>query len=231
MTHLRSLLLLMVGGCGLISSDVTDFQLKTMPHMFTVDTGSYMVNQTAANAYLGQSCAGSASTECAQWVQSACTTNCSGSCDTTSQKCDLGLNVGVYQKIDLNAENPELSTTSKEPIVKVTIDAITYQVNDNSLNVDTPELTVYVAPMSVTSPTDPMAQAIGTIPAIPAGQSPGATNMMFTADGKANLATTMGNYMTPFNVIVGSTIVLKDGDPFPTGKLDAEVDITAHASW
>jgi len=230
MTYLRSCLLLLVGGCGLISSDVTDFQLRTMPHMFTVDTGSYMVNQTAANAYLGQSCAG-APTECAQWVQSACTTNCSGSCDTTTQKCDLGLNVGVYQKVDLNSENPELSTTSKEPVVKVTIDAITYQVNDNTLNVETPELTVYVAPMSVMSPSDPMAQAIGTIPAIPAMSTPVATNMMFTPDGKANLATVMGNYMTPFNVIVGSTIVLKDGDAFPTGKLTAEVDITAHASW
>lgn len=229
MTYLRCLFLL-VGGCGLISSDVTDFQLKTQPHMFTVDTGSYMVNQTAASAYLGQSCA-SAPTECAQWVQNACTTNCTGSCDTSTQKCDLGLDVGVYQKIDLSAENPELSTTSKQPIVKVTVDAITYQVNANTLNVATPELTVYVAPMSVMSPSDPMAVAIGTIPAIPAGATPVATNMMFTPDGKANLATTMGNYMTPFNVIVGTTIVLKDGDPFPTGKLTAEVDITAHASW
>jgi len=229
MTYLRCLLLL-VGGCGLISSDVTDFQLKSQPHMFTVDTGSYMVNQTAANTYLGQSCAG-APTECAQWVQSACTTNCSGSCDTASQKCDLGLNVGVYQKIDIYSENPEFAKASGH--VTVTVDALTYQVNDNSLNVETPELTVYIAPMSVMSPSDPMAMAIGTIPAIPPGPvtTPVSMNMMFTADGQANLATTMGNYMTPFNVIVGSTIVLKSGDAFPTGKLDAQVEITAHATW
>ena len=55
--------------------------------------------------------------------------------------------------------------------------------------------------------------------------------MMFTADGKQNLVTIMGNYMTPFNVIVGSTILIKSGDPIPTGKLTAEVDITAHASY
>src|SRR5438105_12847698 len=102
MTYLRFCLLLALGGCGLISSDVTNFQLKTQTHMFTVDASSYMVNQTAANTYLNQSCA-SAPTECAQWVQSACTTNCGGSCDTASQKCDLDLNIGVYQKVDLNS--------------------------------------------------------------------------------------------------------------------------------
>src|SRR3954471_1280051 len=85
MTYLRSCMFLLIGGCGLISSDVTDFTLKTQTHMFTGDASSYMFNQTAANTYLGQSCA-SAPTECAQWVQSACTTNCSGSCDMTTQK-------------------------------------------------------------------------------------------------------------------------------------------------
>jgi hypothetical protein len=230
MTYLRSCLLVVLGGCGLISSDVTDFTLKTQTHMFTVDASSYMVNQTAANAYLMQSCA-SAPTECAQWVQSACTTNCSGSCDMTTQKCDLGLDVGVYQKVDLNADNPELATVSKEPIVKVTIDSITYTVTENSLNVATPEMTVYVAPMSVMSPSDAMAQTVGTIPEVPAMTTVGSANMMFTPDGKQNLVTIMGSYMTPFNVIVGSTIVLKSGDPVPTGKLTAEVDITAHASY
>lgn len=229
MTYLRGLIFLL-GGCGLISSDVTDFQLKTQTHMFTVDASSYMVNQTAANTYLGQSCA-SAPTECAQWVQSACTTNCSGSCDMTSQKCDLGLEVGVYQKVDLNADNPELAQVAKQPVVTVTIDAITYTVTENTLNVATPAMTVYVAPMSVMMPSDPMVQAVGTIPEVSAMMTTGATNMMFTADGKHNLVTMMGSYMTPFNVIVGSTIVIKSGDPFPTGKLTAEVDITAHASY
>jgi hypothetical protein len=221
---------LLFGGCGLISSDVTDFQLKTQTHMFTVDASSYMVNQTAANTYLGQSCA-STPMECAQWVQSACTTNCSGTCDSTTQKCDLGLNIGVYQKVDLNSDNPELATVAKEPIVKVTIDTLTYSVTDNSLNVATPEMTIFVAPMSVMSPSDPTAESVGTIPAVAAMTTVAATNMMFTADGRTNLVTMMGDYKTPFNVIVGATIILKSGDPFPTGKLTAEVDITAHASY
>ncbi len=39
----------------------------------------------------------------------------------------------------------------------------------------------------------------------------------------------MSTFKTPFNVIVGATITLHDGDPVPTGKLDANVHIKAHA--
>src|SRR5678816_1436534 len=102
MTKLWICAALGAAGCGLISSDVTDFKLKTQEHMFTVDATMWMVNQTAANAYLGQSCA-SAPMECAQWVQSACTTSCSGSCDMTTQTCDLDLAVGVYKMVDFNS--------------------------------------------------------------------------------------------------------------------------------
>jgi hypothetical protein len=188
-----------------------------------------MVNQTAANAYLNQSCA-SAPTECAQWVQSACGTGCSGSCDVMSNTCDLDLQVGVYKMVDLNTDNPELATTAKEPVIKVSIDSINYVVPDNSLNVGTPGLTIYVAPMSVMSPSDPMAEAIGTIPGIPPNTTftqPMA--VQFTDTGKQRLVDIMGSYKTPFNIIVGSTITIKMGDMLPMGKLTAEVDITAHA--
>lgn len=232
MTYLRlttAALALGLGGCGLISSDVTNFTLKTQDKTFTVDTARWSVNQTAANTYLMQSCA-SAPTECAQWVQAACTTNCTGSCDTSSQMCDLGLDVSIYQGIDINADNPELAKTAKEPLIKVTIDSVTYSVTDNSLDVATPEMTIYVAPMSVMNPSDPSALSVGTIPPVPAMTTITATDMMFTADGKQNLVTTMGNYMTPFNVIVGATVLIKNGDQLPTGKLTANVHIAAHAS-
>ena len=44
-----------------------------------------------------------------------------------------------------------------------------YEVTSNTLNVETPPMTVYVAPMSVMDPEDPMAKLIGTIDAVPAG--------------------------------------------------------------
>lgn len=53
--------------------------------------------------------------------------------------------------------------------------------------------------------------------------------MTFTADGRANLVATMSTYKNPFNIIVGSKIVMSSGDMVPSGKLDAIVQIKAHA--
>jgi hypothetical protein len=39
----------------------------------------------------------------------------------------------------------------------------------------------------------------------------------------------MGTYKNPFNIIVGSQIVVGSGDMVPTGRLDALVTIKAHA--
>jgi hypothetical protein len=39
----------------------------------------------------------------------------------------------------------------------------------------------------------------------------------------------MSTYKNPFNVIVGSTLVISAGDMVPTGKLDAVIQIKAHA--
>ena len=52
---------------------------------------------------------------------------------------------------------------------------------------------------------------------------------VFTADGRANLTATMGNFKTPFNVIVGSTLSMTAGQPIPQGRLDAVIKIRAHA--
>ena len=39
----------------------------------------------------------------------------------------------------------------------------------------------------------------------------------------------MSTYKNPFNIIVGSDLRIEAGDPVPTGKLDAVVQIKAHA--
>src|SRR5215218_7176763 len=107
--------------------------------------------------------------------------------------------------IDLLSEKPELQSINDEPVIKVTIDSVTYEVNLNTLNVDTPAMEVYVAPMSVMDPNDPMAKHVGTIPSVAAGQTvltPQA--MTFTSGGKAELVSIMSTFKTPFNLIVGS---------------------------
>jgi hypothetical protein len=218
----------LISGCGLISSDVTNFDLTLPDKNFTIDASGWQVDQAAATQLTTTSCA-QAPAVCASAADQACPEDCTGRCGS-SQTCELDLDVGLYQMIDLLREKPELQSINDEPVIKVVVDSVTYEVTLNTLNVDTPAMEVYVAPMSVMDPNDPMARHVGTIPAVPAGQTiltP--QNMMFTSDGKAELVSIMSTFKTPFNLIVGSTLTVKSGTPVPSGRLDAVVHIKGHA--
>lgn len=213
-------------GCGLISSDVTDFDLTLPDKKFTIDAGSWQVDQTSVDTFTSMSCADSAMV-CASAAETACSEGCSGTCNA-QKKCDLSLDISLAQPVDLVNEEPALKTINNEPVIKVSIDSVTYEVTSNSLSVATPQMTVYVAPMSVV--TTDQATEIGSIPAVPAGWTTmGPQDVQFTATGKADLINIMSSFKTPFNVLVGSSILLTSGEPVPMGKLDAVVHIKAHA--
>ena len=132
--------------------------------------------------------------------------------------------------MDLTAEQPDLKIGSAASMVDVTIDSVTFEIDDNTLNIATPQLTIYVAPSSVTMP-GAGAQAIATIDSINASATTnGPVEVDFTDTGKAALSQALSTYQTPFNVLIGSSVTLAGGDPVPTGKLDAIVHIDAHAS-
>ncbi len=219
---------LVSGGCGLISSDVTNFDLTLPDKTFTIDASGWQVDETAAAALTATSCSQSPAV-CASAAEQACAEDCTGRCGS-SQTCELDLDVGLYQMIDLLREKPELQSINDEPVIKVTVDSVTYEVTLNTLNVDTPAMEVYVAPMSVMDPGDPLAKHVGTIPSVPAGTTVlTPTTMTFTANGKAELVNIMATFKTPFNLIVGSTLTVKAGAPVPSGRLDAVVHIKGHA--
>lgn len=234
MTHLRMRLGALVvaasaSSCGLISDDVADFNLDLPDKKFSIDASSWNVDDAEAQALLSTDCS-AAPNVCNTAAQMACEMNCSGTCSATTQKCELSLDVGLHQAINLVQEKPELKSINDQPVIKVTIDSVTYDVTANTLNVVTPDIAVYVAPSTVMKPSDPGAIKIGTIEAVPAG---GTTDkpreVTFTADGKAKLVSMMSSFKTPFNVIVGGTIVVKEGQVVPSGKLDAVIRIRAHA--
>jgi hypothetical protein len=221
--------LALVSGCGLISSDVTNFDLTLPDKNFSVDAESWDVTDQEAQAVLATDCSGNPGL-CNAAAEAACPMNCSGTCNGTSQTCDLALDVSLYQGVDLLMEKPELQSINDEPVIKVEIDSVTWEVTSNTLNVATPPMTVFVAPMSVMDPASPDARAVGTIDAVGPGEvTDGPRQIAFTATGKADLIAAMSTFKTPFNVIVGSTIVVTSGTPFPQGKLDAVVHIKGHA--
>lgn len=213
--------------CGLISSDVADFDLTLPDKSFSIDASGWQVDQAQANTLLNTSCGGMPSI-CAMAAQNVCDASCSASCNA-SQRCELALDVSLYKTIDLVTEKPELKTINDQPVIKVTLDSVNYAVTTNTLNVATPELEVKVAPTSVMDPKSPEAELIGTIPAVPAGATVASMPVQFTDAGKAKLIAMMSTFKTPFNVIVGSTLTVTAGQMVPQGKLDAVIRIRAHA--
>ena len=217
-----------LSGCGLIDSDVTNFDLTLPDKQFSVDASGWQVNQSQADAFLMTNCSG-APTVCMTAATNACPMNCTGTCSSATNTCELGLDVGLYKTIDLVTEKPELKEINDRAVIEVEIDAVTYAVTANTLNVETPEMKVYVAPMAIMDPDDPMAKHIGTIAPVPAGAMVAPRDMTFTTTGRADLIAIMSSYKNPFNIIVGSQIVIGSGDMVPTGRLDAVVQIKAHA--
>ncbi|HEY5922172.1 MAG TPA: hypothetical protein VIV11_10900 [Kofleriaceae bacterium] len=231
MIYLRLWILALVPACGLIDSDVTNFNLDLPDKQFSVDASGWQVNQMAADTFLNMSCSSSPSI-CSSAATQACPMNCSGRCGASS-RCELELNISAYKGIDLVTEKPELKQIDDRPVISVEVDSVRYTVTANTLNVNTPEMGVYVAPITVMDPKDPMAKQIGIIEAVPAGATVAAKDMAYTPNGKQTLVDTMSSYKSPFNVIVGTSatnpIVITAGQPVPMGKLDAVIQIRAHA--
>jgi len=219
-----------LSGCGLISSNAVTYDLDLPAQKFSVDASGWQLSEKATSSYLSKSCVDTP-TLCATAAASACPMNCTGTCDATSNTCDLGLEIAVHQTIDLVSQKPELNNVdAATSILQVTVDSVTYEVSANTLDYDTPELAVYVAASSVMDPDDPAAHQIGTIPLIAKGTTRTTAEMQFTERGQAQLTATLSNFKNPFNVIVGGALKLSAGDPIPYGKLDANVTIRAHAS-
>jgi hypothetical protein len=216
-----------LGGCGLISSDVTNFNLQLPDKMFTIDATGWTIKQSDADAALAMMC--SSSEKCNGAVQRFCTMDCSGTCNA-NQFCDVSLDINRSQTVNLLNEQPDLKSIDNESAVKVTIDSVTYDVLSNTLDVDTPEISLYVAPNSVLKTTDAAAIKIGSIASIPAGwttHEPVAVK--FTPTGQADLIKQMSSFKTPFNVLESSSIVISQGQKVPMGKLEAVVHIKGHA--
>src|SRR4051794_20936736 len=115
------------GGCGLISSDVTNFDLTLPDKKFTIDASGWNVKQADADRVLALSC--SSDTVCNSAVLQACAMGCSGVCSPAPPRtCELSLDVSLSQKVDLVMEKPELKSINDEPVIKVTVDSVTYDV-------------------------------------------------------------------------------------------------------
>jgi hypothetical protein len=215
-----------LAGCGVIDPNITRFDLRLPERMFTVDTDQWQL--TGSGAVLPDVPCSADPTICETEVEAMCGVDqCTGMCVAGS--CQMVVQVTLWRMVDLYAENPELETINEQPLVDVTIESVHYAVTENTLNVDTPAFTLYMAPANVMTPTDPAAREAGVIPPIPAGSQQAQTDIMVSSAQEQTLEDFMRDYQTPFNLIISGTITVAPGDPIPTGRITADVGVDASA--
>ncbi len=213
--------------CGLIDPNIADFDLSLPEKEIVIDTGQW--NLSTDSTMPAIDCSESAGV-CSLGVSELCGAEgiCFGTCGTRDT-CDVKILVNLWRTFDLTTDKPELAEIEGQPLVSITIQSIGYKVTENTLNVDSPPMVVYVAPNNIMSPGDPQAQAIGNIPSIPAGMTSGEMEVNLTDNGRQLLSDYMKNYSVPFNLVIGSEVDVAAGDVVPTGKMTAVVLVSAVA--
>lgn len=210
----------------MIDSDITRFDLRVSEKKFTVDTAQWEL--TSESEFPAIDCTDMPGL-CSAGISEACGNEalCFGSCDGTN--CQALVLVALFQSVNLTEERPELDDIAKQPLIEVHVERIYYDVEENTLSQATPELSLYVAPVSVMSPGDPLARLVGRIQPVPAGDTPSDLNLIVDETGRRNMEEFMGDYKAEFNVIVGGQVALSAGDPVPVGSLRASVTVDAYA--
>ncbi|MBT8495124.1 MAG: hypothetical protein KJO07_18910 [Deltaproteobacteria bacterium] len=216
---------LAIGGCGLVDSDVTNFDISLPQKTLTVDTAQWQLTSEAN--FPAVDCSGNEQV-CAATQGDFCgSDDCAASCDGSN--CQLTIAIDLFKDFDLASENPALQDLDDMALISVSIDKIFFQVSANTLNIDTPPMGVYIAPMTVMSPSDDGAIRFGEIPAVVAGTTLAEAELILDEDGEQTVQSFLEDWSTPFNIIVAADVVVAAGDPVPTGALDAAVRVNATA--
>ncbi len=216
-----------VAGCGLIDPDIGDFPLRFPTQSVTVDSSDWEL--TTDDEVPAIECADVPGV-CNEAVLEYCGAEgiCFGSCDGTY--CETAVVISLWHTVDLEETNhDEFQRIEDQPVISVNIDDVRYAVGENTFNVPSPELGVYVAPRTVMDHGSPQAKLIGTIPALEAGARVDGEPLEFTEDGRDDFEEFLADFRTPFNLIIGGRLDLSAGDPVPQGRLQAEVNVSATA--
>jgi hypothetical protein len=216
-----------LSGCGLIDPDIGDFALRFPTQSVTVDSSDWEL--TADEEIPAIECADVPGV-CNEAVLEYCAAEgiCFGSCD--GAYCEAAVVISLWHTIDLAETNhDEFQRINDQPVISVNVDDVAFSVGENTFNIPSPELGVYVAPRTVMNHGSPQARLIGTIPALSAGARVERDPLQFTDDGRDHFEEFLAEYRTPFNIIVGGRLDLAAGDVVPQGRMQAEVHVTATA--
>jgi hypothetical protein len=104
-------------------------------------------------------------------------------------------------------------------LVSISIKRISYDVTVNTLDVNVPDVVLYLAPSGVTDPHDPSAKKFGTLPAIPA-MTTVSGDVVLEPDSASVLESFTSNIRSPFTFIAATTLKVSHS---PTGRIDMTI--------
>jgi hypothetical protein len=209
----------LLAGCGLLSSDLTNFNLSFPKKDFRVDSADWHVNGSGSVPTVP--CAAGCSN-----ASAFCGGGCSVDCQQSSQTCQAHVTFALINDYNLATEAPEFQAIADHKVVSVTVDGVYFDITENTLTVATPPLSIYLGPMTATGPGD--AELVGTIASVASHQT-GQVTIDFAANGRAVMKKYMDDFHTPFRTIIAGEETLHAGDPIPSGRLVGSVLATAHA--
>jgi|HubBroStandDraft_5_1064220.scaffolds.fasta_scaffold239411_2 hypothetical protein len=220
-------------GCGLLDSSITTTSFVLPAQMFSLNTAMWS-NLPSGGSTPAVPCGdGQAVTDCCNPPAPLPTPDCTttplvcapDSTGANANICTAEIPESLANEINLGSAVPGLSSF---PTGNITIASVKYTISDNTLNVDLPPVTVYLAPDMVTDPKDTRAMVFGTIPAIPAGTDPtGEVQKDPSADHTFEMYA--GSLSTPFEFIAATTVVIPSGTPIPSGQVTVSVTVTLSA--
>jgi hypothetical protein len=212
--------------CGLIDPNITKvtFDLPTRSYSFDASTLSLPAGSTVpVPCGTGQpvtDCCnppaglGLPMPDCSMTML-ACETDTHG-----MDVCTAVVTITQSQSMNLGQEVPQLQ--GAVGLGNLSINQISYTVMDNTLNIDLPPVTLYLAPSGITDPNDASAKKFGTVPAIAASTTPSGT-VMLEPDAAATFSSFTRTLSMPFNLIATTVVHVPSGSPVPSGKIDLSV--------
>ena len=209
------------GGCGLISSDVTETPFDLPQRMYSFDSSTFPVpGGVTSEVPCG---AGQLVVDCcnppAPLPAPDCTTT-PLSCEQNENGmnvCTATVTVSQSQMINFGQEVSQLSGLAG--FVEIKIKRISYVVTNNTLNIDLPDVALYLAPQGTTSPSDSSARKFGTMPAIPAMTMP-AGDVVLEPDAGQTLKAFTQDITQPISFIAATTVRVTHS---PAGRIDLTI--------
>jgi hypothetical protein len=214
------------GGCGLISSDITSVKFDLPEQYFTFDT-AWVGTTFPATTLPSIQCPDPRTAEacCSAAMVASPEVNCGNViCDEPSDTCALTRVIeSPPQMIDLKRQVSALSGYSSQSVIDVTISKISYDITQNTLNVDLPAVELYVASKDATSPSDKSAKLFGTVPPTEHGKTLTDGTVALDPQGQEAFKGFAHNFGTPFVFMARTKVVVPGGTPLPMGALSLTI--------